>query len=51
MKPHSRPPPAVPGVAGTSRIPTSPPPCTCGLSETGLWPGGGAIGILHGPVQ
>ena len=37
--PRSRPPRAGPGVAGASRIPTSPPPCTRGLSETGLWPG------------
>ena len=36
--PRSRPPGAGPGVAGASRIPTSPPPCTRGLSDTGLWP-------------
>ena len=33
--PRSRPPRVGPGVAGASRIPTSPPPCTRGLSEPG----------------
>ena len=37
--PRSRSPGAGPVVAGASRIPTSPPPCTRGLSKTGLWPG------------
>ena len=37
--PCSRPPGAGPGVTGANHIPTSPPPCTRGLSETGLVPG------------